>query len=108
MKTENFRKELAQLETKIANYLTELRDKNKEIVLFDKNELENDTPDTYFEMRNDITGNVFDVFVLEITDKGILVVESDDTEKFHTIGLFDFSSTTDRINLIELIEETLN
>jgi hypothetical protein len=105
MKTINFRKDLAQLETKIANRLSELRDENKEIILFDKNELGNDTPDTYFEMRNDNTGNVFDVFVLEITDKGILVVESEDTEKFHTIGLYDLSSTTDKINLIELIEE---
>jgi hypothetical protein len=107
MSSKNLNNDLDQLETQVYNYFNELLDKLDEIVIFDECDLEHDTPDDYLEMRNDITGNVFDVHPLKVSKNGILVVEADGSFVRHLIRLSDLSSTQDKITLIELMENSL-
>ena len=105
MLTKKFNKDLDLLETKVAIYFSELLEKQEEIVIFDEVDLEHDTPDDYLEVRNDITGNVFDVHPLKVTKDGILVVEADGSFTRHLIKLSDLVSIQDKINLLELMEK---
>jgi hypothetical protein len=107
MSSKNFNKELEQLELQVYHYFNELLEKQDEIVIFDECDLEHDTPDDYLEMRNDITGNVFDVHPLKVSNNGILVVEADGSFVRHLIKLQDLGSTQDKIALIELMENSL-
>jgi hypothetical protein len=107
MSSKNLNNDLDQLETQVYHYFNELLEKQDEIVIFDECDLEHDTPDDYLEMRNDITGNVFDVHPLKVTQNGILVIEADGSFTRHLIKLSDLSSTQDKITLIELMENSL-
>ena len=107
MSSKNFNNDLDSLETQIYHYFNELLEKQGEIVIFDESDLEHETPDDYLEMRNDITGNVFDVHPLKVSKKGILVIEADGSYTRHLINLQDLSSIQDKINLIELMENSL-
>ena len=107
MKSKFFNNDLDHLESEVANYFSELLAKQSEIIIFDEADLEHDTPDDYLEMRNDITGNVFDVHPLKVTNKGIEVIETDGGDKRHLIKLSDLSGIQDRINLCELMENNL-
>jgi hypothetical protein len=98
------RQELQALESKVANTFSELTKGQDEIVLFEDENLENDTPDDYFEYRNDITGNVIEIFVLKVTQHGIYVIETEDYSTKHIIRFSDLADTYDKINLCELIE----
>ena len=107
MSSKNFNNDLDQLDTQIYHYFNELLEKQEEIVIFDESDLEHETPDDYLEMRNDITGNVFDVHPLKVSQNGILVVEADGSFVRHLIKLQDLGSTQDKITLIELMENSL-
>ena len=107
MSSKNLNNDLNQLEIQVYHYFNELLEKQDEIVIFDECDLEHDTPDDYLEMRNDITGNVFDVHPLKVTQNGILVIEADGSFVRHLIKLSDLSSTQDKITLIELMENSL-
>jgi hypothetical protein len=107
MSSKNLNKDLEQLEKQIYNYFTELLKKQEEIVIFDECDLEHETPDDYLEMRNDITGNVFDVHPLKVSNNGILVVEADGSFRRHLIRLSDLPSTQDKIALLQLMENSL-
>lgn len=107
MSSKNLNKELEQLEMQVYHYFNELLEKQEEIVIFDECDLEHETPDDYLEMRNDITGNVFDVHPLKVSQNGILVVEADGSFVRHLIKLQDLSSTQDKIALIQLMENSL-
>ena len=104
----SFHNDLDVLESQVANYFSELLQHQKEIVIFSETDLEHNTPNDYLEMRNDITGNVFDVHPLKVTQEGILVVEADGTFKRHLIGLHGLSNIEDRIKLCELMEDNLD
>ena len=107
MSSKNFNNDLDLLETQVAIYFSELLKTNDEIIIFDECDLEHDTPDDYLEMRNDITGNVFDVHPLKVSKEGILVIEADGSYTRHLINLQDLSSIQDKITLIELMENSL-
>ena len=107
MSSKNFNNDLDLLETQVAIYFSELLQNIDEVVIFDESDLEHDTPDDYLEMRNDITGNVFDVHPLKVSKNGILVIEADGSFVRHLITLQDLSSIQDKINLIELMENSL-
>ncbi len=107
MSSKNFNNDLDTLEAEVSNYFSELLANQKEITIFEEVDLEHDTPDDYLECRNDITGNVFDVHPLKVTENGILVVEADGSFTRHLIRLQDLSSIQDRINLVELMENNL-
>ena len=106
--TSSLRHDLDLVETKVARYFSELLNQKQEFVIFAEEDLEFDSPDDYLEMRNDITGNVFDVHPLRVTERGIEVIEADGVDRRHTIRLSDLSSTQDRLNLCELMENLLN
>ena len=103
-----FRNDLIILESQVANHFSELLNKQKEFIIFNEVDLEHDLPDDYLECRNDITGNVFDVHPLNVTENGILVVEADGSFVRHLLKLSDLTSVNDRINLIELMEINLD
>jgi hypothetical protein len=107
MSSKNLNKDLEQLEKQVYNYFNELLEKQGEIVIFDELDLEHETPDDYLEMRNDITGNVFDVHPLKVSNNGILVVEADGSFRRHLIKLSDLPSTQDKIALLQLMENSL-
>ena len=107
MSSKNLNNDLDQLETQVYHYFNELLEKQEEIVIFDECDLEHDTPDDYLEMRNDITGNVFDIHPLKVTKNGILVVEADGSFVRHLIKLQDLGSVQDKINLLGLMENSL-
>ena len=107
MSSKNFNNDLDLLETQVYHYFNELLEKQGEIVIFDENDLEHDTPDDYLEMRNDITGNVFDVHPLKVSNNGILVVEADGSFVRHLIKLQNLGSTQDKITLVKLMEDNL-
>jgi hypothetical protein len=107
MSSKNLNKALEQLEKEVYNYFSELLKKQEEIVIFDECDLEHETPDDYLEMRNDITGNVFDVHPLKVNNNGILVVEADGSFRRHLIRLSDLPSTQDKIALLQLMENSL-
>jgi len=107
MSSKNFNNDLDLLETQVSHYFSELLKTNDEIVIFDEVDLEHETPDDYLEMRNDMSGNVFDVHPLKVTKEGILVVEADGSFVRHLITLQDLGSIQDRINLVELMEKSL-
>ena len=107
MSSKNFNNDLDLLETQVNHYFNELLEKQGEIVIFDESDLEYDTPDDYLEMRNDITGNVFDVHPLKVSQNGILVIEADGSFVRHLIKLQDLGSVQDKINLVGLMENSL-
>jgi hypothetical protein len=106
--TSSLRHDLDILEIRVSRYFSELLNQKQEFVIFAEEDLEHDSPDDYLEMRNDITGNVFDVHPLRVTDRGIEVIETDGGDRRHTIRLSDLSSTQDKLNLCELMENLLN
>jgi hypothetical protein len=60
----------------------------------------------FVEMRNDITGNVFDVYVTKVTKNGIHTIEIEDYTP-NTYRFSDLSSLNDRLILLNEMEETL-
>jgi hypothetical protein len=108
MSSKLFNKDLDNLESQVANHFSELLNKQKEFIIFNEEDLEHDSPDDYLEYRNDITGNVIDVHPLKVTENGILVVEADGSFVRHLLRLSDLTSTQDRINLCELMEDNLD
>ena len=104
MSSKNFNNSLDQLETEVAIYFSELLQEKKEIVIFEESDLEYESPDDYLEVRNDITGSVFDVHPLKVSYDGILVIEADGSYVRHLIKFQDLSNLQDRINLLELME----
>lgn len=104
MSSKNFNNSLDQLEAEVSICFNELLQEKNEIVIFEESDLEYESPDDYLEVRNDITGSVFDVHPLKVSKEGILVVEADGSYIRHLIKFQDLSSTQDRINLLELME----
>lgn len=104
MSSKNFNNSLDQLEAEVAICFNELLQEKNEIVIFDESDLEFESPEDYLEVRNDITGSVFDVHPLKVSKEGILVVEADGSYIRHIIKFQDLSSLQDRINLLELME----
>lgn len=100
--------DLDNLEADVQSYFNELLSKQDEFVIFAEEDLEHDTPDDYLEVRNDITGDVFDIHPLKVTREGILGVTADGEFNKYTCLLSDLSSVQDRINLCELMENLLN
>lgn len=99
--------DLDNLEAEVQSYFNELLSKQDEFVIFAEEDLEHDSPDDYLEVRNDITGDVFDVHPLRVTRNGIVSVSADGEFNKHTCLLSDLSSVQDRINLCELMENLL-
>lgn len=99
----NYRQQLANLESEVLNAISDIRNNFGTFIFLSAEDVENGECDEYFEMRNDITGNVFDVHIISVSDKGIKVVEANDSTRFHTIGVNDFATIEDKINLYEIL-----
>jgi len=100
--------DLDNLEAETQGYFNDLLSKQDTFVIFAEEDLEHDSPDDYLEVRNDITGDVFDVHPLKVTREGILGVTTDGEFVRHLCLLSDLSSVQDRINLCELMENLLD
>ena len=104
----NFRQRLANLESEILNAISDIRNNYGTFTFLTAEDIENGDCEEYFEMRNDITGNVFDVHIVSVSDKGIKVVEANDSTQFHTIRVSDLASIQDKINLYEMLLQETN
>ena len=108
MSSKKFNTELLKLEGQVSEHFSELLTEQKEIIIFSIEDLEHDTPDYYLELRNDITGDIFDVHPLKVKQDGILCISADGSNRIHLAKLSDFSSLQDRINLCGLMEKNLD
>lgn len=108
MNTRILNQDLDNLERDTAMLFSQLLQQQEEFVIFTEEDLEHDSPDEYLEVRNDITGNVFDIHPLKVTREGILGVTTDGEFVRHLCLLSDLSSIQDRINLCELMENLLD
>lgn len=107
MKSHEFTQALSDFNSSLIEVISGHRAKNDFIVIYPIDELEDgDAPDDYIEMRCS-SGKAIDVHLLHITQDGFYVVEANDIEEFHTLGLNDFVGVQDRIKILELIEGTL-
>jgi hypothetical protein len=110
MEIHALKRDIDVLKTHIQMTFEEMLYKQKEFIIFDELDLEHDTPNDYLEMRNEITGNVFDVHPLKVIKVGnyhdIEVVKADGSFTKHSIKIWDLS-IEDRINLLELMNECL-
>jgi hypothetical protein len=52
------------------------------------------------ECRNDISGNVFDVHVMKVNERGIYCVELEDTSRTHILKFSDIAGIYDQITLL--------
>lgn len=86
------------LDALMAEYEIEPQDGMSNIQVCEEHCVMNDLP--IYEMRNDITGNVFDVQVISVDKTGIYVVEYEDTTQQHVIRLSDLNSVEYRIQLL--------
>ena len=82
----------------MAEYEIEPQDGMTNIQLCEEHCVMNDL--SIFEIRNDITGNVFDVQVISVDKTGIYVVEYEETTQQHVIRLSDLNSVEYRIQLL--------
>jgi len=101
MKIQKFRNRLQNLEFDISDLFRDLLKEKGKFKLNDIEDFEN--IDDYFEVRNDITGNVFDVFILEVSNNGLWAVNAEDKTTDYFLKFSDLSSVLDRINLVELM-----
>lgn len=108
MNTRILNADLDNLERDTAMLFSQLLEQQEEFVIFAEEDLEHDSPDDYLEVRNDITGDVFDVHPLRVTRNGIVSVSADGDFVKYTFLLSDLSSIQDRINLCELMENLLD
>ena len=108
MTTTNLKNKLQELEKEVSIYFNELLSQKEEFIIFDKTYLVDDTPDNYLEMRNDFTGDVYDIQPLSVNKNGIEVIDTSGDNNIFLINFQALSSIQDRINLCELMEELLN
>ena len=101
----SLRNKYNELYGEISQKFSELRGLRKEFVFIPDEDIEEgEFYYEYFEVRNDQTGGVFDVFISKVDGNGIHVIESSDTNKRQTIGLHELSGLFYMISLIELME----
>ncbi len=99
MKT--IRERYEELETELSNTYSELIKDKKEFIFLSDEDIKNGDYEQYYEVRNDITGNVFDVYIVQVNENGIEIVEMEDDNQRYYIGFQDLNNIVDRINLIE-------
>ena len=102
MKT--FRQQYEELESRLSTAYSALKENKKEFKFLSDEDIENGDFDECFEVRNDITGNTYDVHIIKVDVNGIKIVESEDNSKIYYIGFKDLATITDRINLIEMMQ----
>ena len=124
MKADYFKKEYSKLDQGVHHAFNELL---KEVGSIDfiksmTNIKENEVEDLYkeleetdqwnalpiLEMRNDMTGNVFDVHIMKVTENGLWTAKMDDTETTNWYKFSDLSSIYDRISLLSDMEDCKN
>lgn len=108
MTTTNLKNQLNELEKKVSWYFNHLLTQKEEFIIFDETDLVDDTPDDYLEMRNNFTGDVYDIQPLSVNKNGIVVIDTSGDNNIFIIKFQDLSNIQDRITLCELMEELLN
>ena len=110
---ENLRQKYNDLNSETAQLFSELlKQANGKINFFESEEISEEIEyfnnATFYECRNDITGNCYDVYVLSVSNEGILIAEIEDTNDQYTIKFSDFASLQDKISLVEEMQILLN
>ena len=99
------RQRYEDLELDLRKAYSRLLNDKKEFIFLTEEDILNGDYDEYFEVRNDYTGNIYDVHIVRIDEEGIEVVEAEDDSKRYYIGFDDLSEIQDRINLIENMQD---
>jgi hypothetical protein len=95
------RERYEELERELSNTYSALKEDKKEFIFLSDEDIENGDYEQYYEVRNDITGNVFDVYIVQVNENGIEIVEMEDDNERYYIGFQDLATIEDRIYLIE-------
>jgi hypothetical protein len=101
----DFRKRLEQLENEVSDRYTELSNLKSEYIFIAEEDIEE--CDKSFEVRDEINGGVYDVNIIKIDDNGIFVCNYNDTDHKYYISFWNIADVSDRIALIDLMEEQL-
>ena len=108
---ENLRQKYNDLNSETAQLFSELlKEGNGKINLY-----ENDTDieeyfnvAKYYQFYDDFACQTFDAFILSVSNEGILIAESNDTEDQYTLKLSDLANLQDKISLVEEMQILLN
>ena len=102
----NLRKELTDLNNKVSDTFTKLRESKDEYIFYTEEDIEDNIHTEYsFEVRNK-RSEIIDVYIIKVDSEGIDVIDLEDDYR-HYIGLMELSDISDRITLIELMQEEL-
>ena len=99
-----FRNELDALEKKLKERYEELLKVGSPYVFLKDEHYDEDTIDDYFDVTCPNSGRTYECGLKEITLVGIYIVESGDRTQRRYVDFVDFTSTMDRVNIIELME----
>jgi hypothetical protein len=102
----DFRKRLVELNTEVSDRYTELKKLKSEYIFLTEEEIENGEFDMYFEVRNS-NGYTYDAFIVKVNEKGIEIIESEDDDRRYYISLMDLADVSDRIALVDLMENQI-
>jgi hypothetical protein len=94
-----------ELESELSNTYSALKKDKKEFKFLSDEDIEIGDFDEYFEVRSDITGNVFDAHIIQVNENGIEIVELDDNNQRYYIGFQDLATIEDRLYLIENMQK---
>ena len=109
----NLRQQYNNLNSETAQLFSELlKQANGKINFFEGEEIsegiEYFNGATFYECRSDITGNIYDAYVLSVSKEGILIAEAEDTQVRYKVKFSDFSTVQDKISLVEEMQILLN
>lgn len=112
-KMKNLRQQYNDLNNETAQLFSELlKQANGKINFFEGEEISEEIEyfnnATFYECRNDIAGNCYDAYVFSVSNEGILIAESEDTDHQYTIKFSDFANLQDKISLVEEMQILLN
>jgi hypothetical protein len=102
----NLRKELTDLNNKVLDTFTKLRESKDEYIFYTEEDIKDYNHTEYsFEVRNK-RSEIIDVYIIKVDSEGINVIDLEDDYR-HYIGLMELADISDRITLVELMQEQL-
>lgn len=101
----NLRKELTDLNNNVSDTFTKLRESKDEYIFYTEEDIENDDHTEHiFEAM--FRFDMCDVHIIKVNKNGIYASSSESGKRDY-IGLNDLPDVSDRITLVELMQEQL-
>jgi hypothetical protein len=102
----NLRKELIDLNYKVSDTFTKLRESKDEYIFYTEEDIQNDDHTEHiFEAM--FRSDRCDVHIIKVNKNGIYAISSESGTKDYIIEFNDLMDISDRITLVELMKEQL-